>query len=175
MSHTRTLLAPLVLLALALSCAAPEPPPPPPPMTVENGDLGVIISSLPESFAVAVNEGAVLQLRPADELTRGVLSFEVSPELHSVNLVAAVTDHQAAIEALPEGQYQGAQELKADFGVAFYSRGRFVDDGAPTEETIVVLIHKTGNRMLTLRYRYPAANDSAQRVEQLIDVLSRLE
>ena len=175
MFRTTAVLACISVLAVTLSCAAPEPPPPPARTRVEIADLGVIISDLPDTHVVAVNEGTTLQLQPADELTQGVLSFEVGPEVNGVNLVAAVTEHQAAIEALPEGQYQGAQELKAGFGVAFYSRGKFLDEGAPTEETIIVLIHKTGFRMLTLRYRYPAANDSAQRVEELIDIVSRLE
>jgi len=40
---------------------------------------------------------------------------------------------------------------------------------------IVLTLHPSGNRMLTISYRYPAGEDSAQRVEQLIDVLSYLE
>ena len=175
MTRTTSTLALLVMTTIALSCAAPEPPPPPEPTRIENAELGVILGGLPDSLAVAVNEGATLELAPADELTEGSLTFEVGPQQIGVNLVAAVQEHQAGIEAMPEGQYQGAQELSADFGVAFYSRGRFVADGAATEETIVVLIHPTGDRMLTLRYRYPAANDSAARVEELIEVLSYLE
>ena len=165
----------VLVTVMTLSCAAPEPPPPPEPVRVDNVELGVTLGDVPGSLVVAVNEGATLELVPSDELVQGLISFEVGPQVTGVNLVAAIHDHQAAIEALPEGQYQGAQELKADWGVAFYSRGRFLDDGAPTEETIIVLIHRTGDRMLTLRYRYPAADDSSARVEELIDVLSNLE
>ena len=43
------------------------------------------------------------------------------------------------------------------------------------EETLILLIHPAGNRLLTIAYRYPAGDDSAARVEQLIDVLSYLE
>ena len=43
------------------------------------------------------------------------------------------------------------------------------------EETVIVTLHPSANRLLTISYRYPAGEDSAQRVEQLIDVLSYLE
>jgi len=69
----------------------------------------------------------------------------------------------------------GAQELQADFGTAFYSRGRFNENEALQEETRILLIHPAGNKLLTISYRYPAADDSASRVEQLIEVLSYLE
>ena len=61
------------------------------------------------------------------------------------------------------------------FGVAFYSRGRFSEAGATVEETVIFLIHPTASRQLEIHYRYPAGDDSAARVEQLIEVLAELE
>ena len=43
------------------------------------------------------------------------------------------------------------------------------------EETVLFLIHPAANRQLEIHYRYPAADDSAARVEQLIEVLAELE
>jgi hypothetical protein len=37
------------------------------------------------------------------------------------------------------------------------------------------LIHPSDYRLLEIHYRYPAADDSAARVGQLIEVLSELE
>jgi hypothetical protein len=165
----------VVVLALtALTCSQPQPAPPP-DTGIENIDLGIKLASVPEGLAEAINQGSDLELRPTDESVGGVLWFAVGPEQRGVNLVAAVHDHQAHIESLPEGTYKGAQELQGDFGVAFYSRGRFSDSDATVEETVLFRIHPSGNRLLEIHYRYPAGDDSAARVEQLIGVLAELE
>jgi len=172
-----TIRTPLVvgsLLFLAVSaCSSPEPPVV--DTGVENLDLAIRLSAIPDGLVVAANQGTSLELRPVGETADGVIWFVVGPEQTGVNLVAAVSEHQAHIEGLPEGEYRGAQELLGDFGTAFYSRGRFLDDEALKEETRIMLIHPAGNRLLTIAYRYPAAEDSASRVEQLIEVLSYLE
>ena len=49
------------------------------------------------------------------------------------------------------------------------------DQEAAVEETVLFLIHPRDYRLLEIQYRYPAADDSAARVEQLIEVLSELE
>lgn len=163
-------------LALALlSCAQPPEPPPPPPPGVENAELDIKLASVPEGLRVAANEGRSLRLEPADPAAGGAIWFEVGPEEIGVNLVAAVQDHQQYIEGLPDGTYMGAQELQADFGTAFYSRGRFTEDGAAVEETVIFRIHPRASRLLSIDSRYPAGDDSAQRVEQLIDLLSYVE
>jgi hypothetical protein len=165
----------IVLVAAVLSCNPPAPTPPPAPTDIANAELGIRLATLPEGLTVAVNQGATLELRPLDPAAGGAIRFFAGPEEHGVNLVAAVQEHQRRIESLPDGAYLGAQELQAEFGTAFYSRGRFSDEGAAVEETIIVLIHPAGGRRLTLVSTYPAAEDSAARVEQLIDVLGYLE
>jgi hypothetical protein len=168
----------LIVLALAvsaLSCSEPPPPPPPPDTSVENVELAVKLAAVPAGLEVSVNEGRNLELRPTGEDVDGVISFVVGPEQRAINLVAAVHDHQAKIEAQPDGEYMGARELSGDAGVVFYSRGRFLDGEAAVEETVLFLIHPRDYRLLEIQYRYPAADDSAARVEQLIEVLSELE
>ena len=165
----------LTLVLTALSCAEPPPPPPPADTSVENVDLGIKLASMPEGMETTVNEGGSLELRPTGEGVDGLVWFVASPDLHAVNLVAAVADHQAQIESLADGEYKGSQELQGDFGVAFYSRGRFSEAEATVEETVLFLIHPTANRQLEIHYRYPAADDSAARVEQLIGVLAEVE
>jgi hypothetical protein len=159
-----------VIILLALSCAAPSPPPA--REVIQNVDLGLELNGLPHGLAVASNQGTSLELRPTDPAKGGVLWFSVGNEQEGVNLVTAVQDHQAQMEGKNGADYKGAQELQGDFGSAFYSRGRYIEDGALTEETVVFMIHPAGNRLLGIHYRYPAGEDSAARVEQLIDVIN---
>jgi len=170
--HARVIVGSLLFLALS-SCSPAEPPVV--DSRIENLDLAVALTATPGGLVVVANQGASLELRPSDESSGGVIWFEVGPEQAGINLVAAVNDHQARIEGLPGGAYQGAQELQGDFGTAFYSRGRFSGERSEEEETRILLIHPAGDRLLTIAYRYPAGEDSAARVEQLIEVLSYLE
>jgi len=158
---------------LALSCGGPAPPPE--PYLIQNLDLGITLSGLPDGLVLASNQGTSLELRPSDPLVGGILWFEVGPEQEGVNLVAAVQAHQARVEGKVDAAYQGGQELQGDFGTAFYSRGRYTEGDEPVEETVIFMIHPAGNRLLGIHYRYPAGDDSAARVEQLIDVVSYLE
>jgi len=162
----------LLIALVVVACAGPSAPPDP---RIENLDLDIQLTAMPDGLVVTDNQGTSLELRPADEYVGGILWFAVGPEQQGVNLVAAVKEHQERIEGLPEGEYKGAQELQGPLGTAFYSRGRYVEDGAVVEETVILTIHPSNNRLLTISYRYPAGEDSARRVEQLIDVLSYLE
>ena len=163
-----------VLIALSVvACAGP--PAPPPDAAVENLDLGIRLAAVPDGLLVTDNQGTSLQLKPAGENVEGVLWFAVGPEQAGVNLVEAVKAHQERIEGLPEGDYKGAQELQGPLGTAFYSRGRFLEREVVEEETVILTIHPSGNRLLSISYRYPAGKDSAKRVEQVIDVLSYME
>ena len=169
----------IAVLAAALviyGCSNPPPPPAPTPNPgVENAELGISLGSVPDGLEVALNEGRNLELRPTGEGIEGKIWFSVGPEQHAVNLVATVEDHQAYVASLADGEYLGAQELSGDFGVAFYSRGRFSDDGVGVEETVLFLLHpEAGNRLLEIHYRYPTGTDSASRVEKLIEVLAEL-
>ena len=161
------------VVLLTLSCAAPAPSPE--SAAIQNVDLGLTLSGLPPGLVLASNQGSSFELRPADEAKGGILWFAVGPEKEGINLVAAVQEHQEQIEGRTDGDYQGAQELQGDFGSAFYSRGRYLDRGELTEEAAVFMIHPAGNRLLVIHYRYPAGDDSAARVEQLIDVITYIE
>ena len=174
MARAAHVLSLLLLILTVFSCAEPEPPPPQ-QVGVQNHDLGISLSSVPEDLAVASNQGSSLELRPLNPAFEGIMWFEVGPPVQAVNLVEAVQQHQQHIQGRPDGEYLGAQELQGDFGVAFYSRGRYNDRGLMTEETVVYRIHPEGDRLLAIHSRYPAPEDSAARVEQLLDGLSRVE
>lgn len=164
----------VAILAIGLSCAGP-PDEPTETEGVSNIDLAVSLASVPADLVVARNDGPHLELRPSDDGATGMIWFTVSPESQAINLVQAVNDHHFAIEGMSDGDYLGAQELTGDFGSAFYSRGRFSEGEAVLEETVIVALHPVGNRLLTIHSRYPAGDDSAARVEQLIGVLAEIE
>ena len=169
-AHSALVLTAVILLG---SCA-PAPSAPPDP-SVTNAELGISLAAVPEGFEVARNEGAVLELRPVGEIAGGSVLFTVGPEETGVNLVAAVKAHQAHIEGLPGGEYQGAQELQGPLGTAFYSRGRFEGGDGPEEETVTLTLHPSQSRLLEITYDYPVGNDSAARVKELIGVLAEVE
>jgi hypothetical protein len=170
----RVLSLALSAVVVAAGCANRQPPAPVDP-SVTNEDLGLRLTSVPADFVVDLNQGPDLELVPAEPSVGGRVTFSVGEEEQGINLIAAVNRHRSAIEEQPEAAYQGGQELLSPHGTAFYSRGRFLVGFDQVEETVVLLKHPTANRLLTIRYRYPAGADSSIRVQQLLDVLGVLE
>lgn len=161
----------VALLAVLAGCSAPTEAPA--PTAIDNPRLGVRLESLPDGFTMVKNEGSQLELAPTGDLT-GRVWFQLGPEESNVNLVAAVHQHQAFVESQPGGVYEGAQELGTQIGTAFYSRGRFSENGGETEETVIFALHPSESRRLELHYRYPAGDDSSARVTALIGVLAEV-
>lgn len=169
-----------VLATLAACGGAPEEAAAPeaPPERVENAALGVAIADLSPLFVVARNEGQELVLEPRLEGAPipGRLEVLAAEPGSSVNLVAAVQDHAAGFESRPDGEFRGQRELGSPLGTAFYSRGRYRDEtDGPTEETVIFVLHPDGQRILSLRYRYPAGEDSTERLQSMFEVLGELE
>ncbi len=172
------LLALCVLAVFLPGCQPEEPEPEPEPaQRVENPEVGVVLTDVPDFFALEVNDGSRLELVPADGTTAGRVFVRAGePETGGINLVAAVEEHKATILAA-SGEFQGQRELGTQMGTAFYSRGRFPDDGGQTtEETVIFMVHPLGDRTLQLVYRYPAGDDSKERIQdQLFSLLEVLE
>ncbi len=178
--RNRIILAAAIAAAAAglVACKMDQPAPAPSAARVENPLLGVAIAALPSVLRVAVNEGARLELVPAAEGAAGTLALAAGEaETGGINLVAAVEAHGAEIRARAGGEYNGQRELGSQLGTAFYSRGRYPgEDGATVEETVIFLIHPWGDRTLRLIYRYPAAEDTKERIEDhLFALLGELE
>ncbi|MCD4750686.1 MAG: hypothetical protein K8R59_15045 [Thermoanaerobaculales bacterium] len=162
------------LIVLTLGCAGP-PPEPPPFESIHNEKLDLEISQIEEDWAVETNDGALLQFVRAEPARQGRVVFQVGPEELGVNLITALSTHRAGIERRPGGVYSGAQELSGPLGTAFYSRGRFTGEEGMLEETCILSLHPRASRLLTLTYTYPAADDSAKRVEELIGLFGAVE
>jgi hypothetical protein len=170
----------VVALLLATAACAPQTDRPEAPQPVYNPELGVRLAAVPDGFEVTANAGDRLELRPSSAdpeqpAPPGRIWFVVGPDEAGVNLVAAVQEHQTAVESLPEGEYKGARELQGPLGTVFYSRGRYADEGGSVEETVLYALHPTESRRLEIHYRYPAGEDSGDRVTALIGLLSEVE
>lgn len=179
----RQLTHPLIVVALSAglafaACQPKEPEAEPEPaQRVENAEVGIVLADVPDFFALEINDGSRLELVPADGATAGRVFVRAGePESGGINLVAAVEEHKEAILAA-SGEYQGQRELGTPLGTAFYSRGRYLDDGGQTtEETVIFMVHPRGDRTLQLVYRYPAGDDSKERIQdQLFSLLEVLE
>jgi hypothetical protein len=166
-----------VAAVLMLTCSQPPAPETvvAEPTTVENAELRLRLVEIPADFLVAVNEERDLVLDHSDPAIGGQIDVLVSAPEEGQNLPQAVKFHEAFVRNQEQGDYQGGQELVSPLGTAFYSRGRFVLDGESIEETVVFTLHPDADRMMRLRYRYPAGLDSSIRVQQLFDVLATVE
>ncbi len=168
---TTVLLIPAVaLLACGARSTATEETP---ANRVEAPGLGIAIADLPGGLTVEKNEGSELVLVPEGKAGRIVIRAGTPAE--GTNLVQAVKDHQASIEARPGAHYLGVRELVTPLGSAYWSRGRYEEGGTLVEETRILVLHPSGDRLLTLTYVYPAGEDSSARIQELLGVVAELE
>ena len=83
---------------------------------------------------------------------------------------------KAQYEALPGGTFSGNRELMmADGRSAYYSRGQFDEDGQRVEEFRISALHPSANRLLRVYYRYPKGDDSAERLNDVLLLISEIE
>ena len=170
---------PIFLALILAACEAPSDTAPveerSQPSSIENPELRLRLVGVPSEFEVTTNRARDLVLGHTDPAVGGEVVIVALPPEEGQNLVSAVAFHEAFIENQEDGDYQGGQELVGPLGTAFYSRGRFTLDGETVEETTIFSLHPDGDRILTLRYRYPAGVDSSVRVQQLFDLLATIE
>lgn len=147
----------------------------PTPMVVENTALRLRLAGVPGEFKTVTNDGDQLILSVADSAIEGEIHFANKPPEAGQNLPAELKFHKEVIEEQEGGDYLGAQELTSQLGTTYYSRGRYQLDGALIEETTIFALHPYADRITTITYRYPAGDDSSERVQQLFEVLSVVE
>ena len=144
---------------------------------VESSSMAIALISVPAGFELETNDGDVLSVRAVKGQPEGRMWFEMGPLVEgSINLVDVVKAQRASYEALPNSTFFGNREIQMMNGrAAWYSRGRFDDGTGEVEEFRVSTLHPVQNRQMTLFYRYPAADDSAERLNDLLLVLSEIE
>lgn len=173
------------LLLAAGACAPGEEPDEQPAAgpRAENETLGIALAQVPAGFELIRNEGDELVLGRSDEDDPARLTFELGPvQAAGVNLVDRVWEEKERIESLPEGDYQGQNELGGvPIGTTFTSRGRFLDEetGERVEEYRALAVHPVENRVLVLDYEYPAPPPGQEgehnRLQELMLVLEQIE
>ncbi len=177
--QNRVIPAAIVALAVAglAACAKEEPAPAAAAVRVESPRLGVAIAALSPDFVVAATDGAAIELVPAGEGATGTVSIVAGEaEVGGINLVAAVKAHKAEIIERPDGDYKGQAEYVSPLGTTYASRGRYSVDGATIEERVVFMVHPWGDRTLEVVYRYPAGDDTQDRLNALMNgVVGELE
>lgn len=171
------LLTPILLLSALFGCQKPveEPPQSIEPQSVENAALGISLAEIAAGFEVVTNEGSRLELEPTE--TEGRIWFELGPVTEGgVNLVEIVNSQKDQFLALPDGTFSGNRELlMTDGRSAYYSRGQFSDAGKAVEELRISALHPTQNRLLRVLYRYPQADDSSDRLTDLLLIVGEIE
>lgn len=149
---------------------------------VENAALGIaLVGPQAAGFDVVANEGETLALvrHATAEEAEATLTYEASPpQMAGINLVDAVNQQKAAIEAHPDGRFFGQIQLMSQLGNAYSTRGRYAGAGGETEEIRIFAVHPAGDRLLSLTYRYrPAGGEtgSKARSEQAMAALGLIE
>lgn len=190
--RTLALLGCAAALAACGERAAEAPPAGAEPTRVENPALGIALVGYEEAgFELVSAEGETFELRrPAEVDAEGnatnaeaTLTYRAGPpQAAGVNLVAAVNDQKADMEARPGGHFEGQAELMSQIGRAYSTRGRYkVDDGsgdagAEREEIRVFAVHPNGDRLLWMTYRYrPTADNARARMNEAMAALGLIE
>lgn len=150
---------------------------PTPTVVVTAPILGIQVSGLSDEWnSPSTHEDGRLAI--ANRAPRvGEVSVFVVEQDFGLNLYEVIKDHGRTISSRPDGTYQGAQELVGvALGTAFYSRGSFTDDaGQSIEETTIFTLTHGARNVLAVQYRYPAGDDSAERVQSLLELLEVIE
>lgn len=167
----------LVLAGLGIgACQSPEPRAPTPPNRVENPTLNIAVADVPEPFVLETNQDTVLRFTTAGGEADGLLTFDVGPLSSSpINLVEEVKARRTAFEEATGGRYHGNRELATPHGPAYTARGTIEGGDGVIEEIWIYTIHPSEYRLLTLVYRYPSAEDSADRAAQVMSILGEVE
>jgi hypothetical protein len=148
---------------------------------VESPALGVVlVEPGAAGFDLVTNEGETLLLvrHATAEDAEATLTYEASPpQVAGVNLVEAVKQQKAAIEARPDGKFMGQAQLMSQFGNAYSTRGRYTGGaGEELEEIRLFAVHPAGDRLLSLTYRYrPTEGGTKERLEQAMTALGLVE
>lgn len=159
---------------------AAAPPASTEPQRLEDRATELVVASIPDGLAaIAQQEGEVFAFAPRVAERGGRLSVAVAPpQPRGVNLIEQVKAAQAEAERRAEGIFHGSRELVAPWGPAFSARSSWAEAGARIEELRLLTLHPGGgDRLMTVTYRYPAADPAASsaRFGEAIRLLGELE
>jgi plastocyanin len=185
LSHriSRALCLPLLMWLAACGGSEPAADPAagtPAAQPFTNATVGVSFLDVPEGFALDGSDddsaGDSVRFVRTDGKAGTVTVYASPQQTAGVNLVQATRDHKAEMLALTDGRYNGSLELLGPLGTAFQSRGGYRnDEGEMMEDFRIYSLHPLADRMLVVRYLYPAGTDMAERQQELFAVLGEIE
>jgi hypothetical protein len=80
----------------------------------------------------------------------------------------------ATFKGRREGTFLGSKTLRTPLGRAYTARGRYRTDAGVVEESRVLAVHPSEDRLLTVTYVYPPSEDVVPRIQQLLDVFAEI-
>lgn len=171
-----TLTASLLIASTLGACASETEAPAAPADTSFDAPSALVhVAATPEVFAVETNDAESLRLSapglPGPSEVNVTLGEVVAG---GINIFEAVEEQMATFTEMPEGASFGQTQLVADIGLTFMLRGRYLVEGNQAEELRMILVHPAGNRLLTISYVYPLGEDTAERGQQLMELLGEM-
>jgi hypothetical protein len=161
------------MIAFLLGCGPREAvAPADAPPAVEAPELKLAFATLPSGLEVAAI-GPNVELTGPDGASLLVQVGDRSE--YGIEVLALANEQRTAFESLEQGEFLGSRQLTTPFGEGGYARGRFVANDQRLEETRLYVVHPLENRLVTYVYTYPAAEDSAQRVQTLLELVGETE
>jgi len=142
--------------------------------SLEIADAGVVLRQVPQGVRVERGADDRVTLVPRRGVGRITISMS-EPVAGVVDPLGPARAVQEEIAGLPEGRFFGSQELRTPLGRAFTARGRFLLGAEMVEQVRVVAAHPWGDRFLTASFTYPAGDDTAARVQMLLEVFGEIE
>jgi hypothetical protein len=173
-----------VVLA-ACGDGAEEAAAPAEPTRLESPEVGIAVEvPASSSFRAQGTEGGVLRLASEGEradsgvdLGPATVVYDAEPpQVAGINLVEAVNQRKAELEARPNGRFYGQAELGGPLGTAYSTRGVYSEGGEEVEEVRIFAIHPQGDRLLHVTLRYvPVQGQGPARVDQAMRAFGWIE
>lgn len=156
------------------------------PTRLESPEVGIAVEVPPgASFNAAGTEGGVLRLTSDGDAAEGDVRLGPAtlvyaaepPQQAGINLVEAVNQRKAELEARPNGRFYGQGELGSHLGRAYSTRGSYVDEtGEAVEEVRIFAVHPSGDRLLHMTLAYaPVQGQGPARVQQAMAAFGWIE
>lgn len=164
-----------ICLLTVLTLACPAEPPKEEHVTdagVAAPQIGLRFTAIPDGLTL-VSVGATVELEAPDNGRLVVSAGEHSD--YGIDVTQIANQQREAFQDLEQGEFLGARRLMLPLGEGSYARGHYVASDQLWEEVRGFAVHPTENRLVTFTYTYPASDDSATRVQTLLDLMGNAE
>ena len=165
-----------IVLAFGACGSEPAAPPAAADTSLTAPSVLLRLTATPEVFELAANDAERLEFTAPSLAGPSTMTITLGdPETGGLNILEHLEQQLASFRELPEGVSFGQTQLVAPIGLTFMLRGRYREAEREVEELRAILVHPASNRLLTISYRYPAGEDTAERGRQLMELLGEME